>query len=95
MNPKIDRITNIDERVIKNNIFRGLTVRFSPGNTIEKYKNAAGIILGPTKLILAQNSLQVEFSTKKNIRTLKIQPAEAHENMENAILTRWWGYFFK
>jgi hypothetical protein len=67
--------------------------RSSLGNIIEKYKKAAGTMLGPTKLIRAQNSLQVGSSNRKTIMTLNIQLAEAKENIEKEIFIRRRGFF--
>jgi hypothetical protein len=45
-------------------------------------------MLGPTKLIRAQNSLHVGSSNTKAIITLNIQLAEAQENIEKEIFIR-------
>ncbi len=83
-----DKITNIAERIHIRIIFGEEILRFSLGNIIEKYKKAAPIILGPTKLMRAKNNFHFGSSSRKTINTLNIQLAEAQENNENEIFTR-------
>ncbi len=66
----------------------GETATFSLGNIMAKYKNAAGIMLGPAKHIRPQNNLDVDSLNEKAMRTLSIHAAEVQENMENEIFRR-------
>ena len=57
-------------------------------NTTEKSRNAEGITLGPTKLILAQNNFNIGSPTKKNIKTLIAHNAQPQEKIEKDRFTR-------
>jgi len=82
-----DNNTSVNEKIQIRITAIGETSFFLFGNTKEKYKNAAGIILGPTKHILLQNNFQIGSFNEKAINTLTIQEAEAQEKMAKEIFT--------
>ena len=83
-----DRMIKIVAIVERKKVCHGVIGRLSLGNITEKLRKAEGIMLGPTKLIRAQNNFHIGSLSIEIIKIQIVHSAQPQENIENDRFTR-------